>query len=70
MEAILPLPSEKNLREAVLNLCTYLPNLGGLNISVETCWNLDFDEFCRYCEWQAETRRQIASAMARANRRR
>lgn len=68
LEDLLPLPTTARLEEHIAEVCYQYPQVGGINIDVQTCQDLDLDEMYRYAKHQSEIRRQLVEAMKRQAR--
>jgi len=66
MEDLLPLPTEKALRKSIAEVCYQYPQVGGVNIDVGTCMDLDLDELIEYAQHQNQIRRELVQAMRRS----
>lgn len=63
------MPTLDELRTMIADTCYTLPNVGGLNVSIEDAMALDLDDLFAFAEHQSRIRREVVAAHRRAARR-
>lgn len=62
--------TRESLLDAVLSLTYTLPQLGGIQITEERAFELDWGDLVQYHRFQQRTRREVADAIKRGMKKR